>query len=66
LTSTEKLKILNREKHASAKECKGLQFQEMKEGLKKLYTKKLRIILKCELNAKKKSTAVGLLAFPVL
>jgi len=66
LTSTEKLKILNREKHASAEESEGLQYQEMKESLKKLYTRKLRIILKCELNAKKKITAVGLLAFPVL
>jgi hypothetical protein len=31
----------------------------MKEGLKKEYTRRLRIILKSELNAKNKITAIG-------
>jgi hypothetical protein len=66
LTSTEKVKILNRGKCTSTEESEGLQYQETKESLKKVYTRKLRIILKCELNAKKKITAVGLLAFTVL
>jgi len=57
---------LNREKRTSTEESEDLQYQEMKESLKKVYLRKLRIILKCELNAKKKITAVGLLAFPVL
>jgi hypothetical protein len=38
----------------------------MKESLKKEYTRRLRMILKSELNAKNKITAVGVLAIPVL
>jgi hypothetical protein len=57
---------LNRQKPTSTEESEGLQYQEMKESLKKLYTRKLRIILKCELNVKNKITTVGLFAFPVL
>jgi hypothetical protein len=57
---------LNREKDTNTEESEGLQYQAMKESLKKVYTRKLRIILKCELNARKKITAVGLLAFAVL
>jgi hypothetical protein len=57
---------LNREKPTSTEESEGLQYQEMKESLKKVYTRKLRIILKCELNVKNKIIAVGLFAFPVL
>jgi hypothetical protein len=38
----------------------------MKERLKKENTRRLRIILKSELNAKNKITAIGALAIPVL
>jgi hypothetical protein len=38
----------------------------MKERLKKQYTRRLRMVLKSELNAKNKSTAIGVLAVPVL
>jgi hypothetical protein len=38
----------------------------MKERLKKEYTKKLRMILKSELNARNKTTAIGALVIPVL
>jgi hypothetical protein len=38
----------------------------MKERLKKEYTRRLRMILKSELNAKNKITAIGTLAVPVL
>jgi hypothetical protein len=38
----------------------------MKERLKKEYTRRLRMILKSELNAKNKITAIGALAIPVL
>ena len=38
----------------------------MKERLKKEYTRRLRMILKSELNVKNKITAVGTLAVPVL
>jgi hypothetical protein len=38
----------------------------MKERLKKEYSRRLRIILKYELNVKNKITAVGALAVPVL
>jgi len=38
----------------------------MKERLKKEYTKRLRMILKSELNAKNKIIAIGALVVPVL
>jgi hypothetical protein len=38
----------------------------MKEGLKKEYTRRLRMILKCELKAKNKIMATGTLAIAVL
>jgi hypothetical protein len=37
----------------------------MKERLQKEYTRRLRMILKSELNAKNKITAIGALAIPV-
>ena len=40
--------------------------QQMKERLKRKYTRGLGIILRCELNAKNKITAIGALALPVL
>jgi hypothetical protein len=47
-------------------ESDGIQHQQMKERLKKEYTRRLRMILKSELNAKNKVTAIGTLAIPVL
>jgi hypothetical protein len=38
----------------------------MKERLKQEYRRRLRMILKCELNARNKITAIGALAVPVL
>ena len=38
----------------------------MKEGLKQDYRRRLRMILKSELNARNKITAIGALAVPVL
>jgi hypothetical protein len=38
----------------------------MKERLKKTHIRRLRIILKHELNTKNRITAIGALAFPVL
>jgi hypothetical protein len=38
----------------------------MKEGLKKEYTRRLRMILKSEINAKNQITATAALATPVL
>jgi len=38
----------------------------MKERLKQEYNRKLRMILKSELNARNKITAIGALAVPVL
>jgi hypothetical protein len=38
----------------------------MKEGLKKEYTRRLRIVLKSKLNAKNTITVIGALAVPVL
>ena len=38
----------------------------MKERMKKEYSKKLRMILKSEVNARNKITAIGALVVPVL
>ena len=40
--------------------------QQMKERLKQEYSRRLRIILKSELNARNKITAIAALAVPVL
>jgi hypothetical protein len=53
-------------KYLGTEESDGIQHQQMKERLKKEYTRRLRIILKSELNAKNKITAIGALAIPVL
>jgi sortase (surface protein transpeptidase) len=51
-------------KYLGIEESDGKQYQQMKERLKKEYTR--RMILKSELNAKNKITAIGALAVPVL
>ena len=43
-----------------------IQHQQMKERLKQEYRRRLRMILKSELNARNKITAIGALAVPVL
>jgi hypothetical protein len=43
-------------------EGEGIQHQQMKERLKQEYNRRQRIILKCELNARNKITAIGALA----
>jgi hypothetical protein len=53
-------------KYLGIEESGGIQHQQMKEGLKKKYNRRLRIILKFELNAKNSITAIGALALPVL
>ena len=45
-------------------EC--IQHQQMKERLKQEYNRRLRMILKFELNTRNKITAIGALAVPVL
>jgi len=47
-------------------ESEGIQHQQMKERLKQEYSRRLRMILKSELNARNKITAIGVLAVPVL
>jgi hypothetical protein len=53
-------------KYLGIEESDGIQHQQMKEILKKEYTRILRKTLKYELNAKNKITAIGALAVPVL
>ena len=53
-------------KYLEIEESEGIQHQQMKERLKKEYSRRLRIILKSELNARNKITAIGALAVPVL
>ena len=47
-------------------ESEGIQHQQMKERLKQEYSRRLRMILKSEINARNKITAIGALAVPVL
>jgi hypothetical protein len=53
-------------KYLGIEESEGIQHQQMKERLKLEYRMKLRMILKSELNARNKITAIGALAVPVL
>jgi len=53
-------------KYLSIEESEDIQHQQMKERLKQEYSRRLRMILKCELNARNKITAIGAPAVPVL
>ena len=53
-------------KYLWIEENEGMQHQQMKERLKQGYSRRLRMILKSELNARNKITALGALAVPVL
>jgi hypothetical protein len=53
-------------KYLGAEESDGVQRQQMKERLKEEYSRRLRMVLKSEVNAKNKITATGALAVPVL
>jgi hypothetical protein len=53
-------------KYLRNEESEGIQHQQMKERLKQEYRWRLRMILKSELNARNKITAIGALAVPVL
>jgi hypothetical protein len=52
-------------KYLGIEESEGIQHQQMKERLKQEY-RRLRMILKSELNARNKITAIGALAVPLL
>ena len=53
-------------KYLGIEESEGIQHQQMKERLKQEYRRRLRMILKSELNARNKITAIGALVVPVL
>jgi hypothetical protein len=53
-------------KYLGIKESDGIQHHQMKGRLKKEYTRRVKIVLKSELNAKSKITAMGALTVPVL
>jgi hypothetical protein len=53
-------------KYLGIEEGEGIQHQQMKERLKEEYRRRLRMILKFELNARNKITAIGALAVPVV
>jgi len=53
-------------KYLGIEESEGIQHQKMKERLKQDYNRRLRMTLKSELKARKKITANGALAVPVL
>jgi hypothetical protein len=52
-------------KYLGTEESEGIQHQQMKERLKQEYSRRLRMILKSELNARNKITAVAALTVPV-
>jgi hypothetical protein len=53
-------------KYLGIEESEGIQHQQMKERLKQEYKRRLRMILKSELNARNKIRAIGALAVQVL
>ena len=53
-------------KYLGTEESEGIHHQQMKERLQMEYTRKLRMILKSVLNAKDDTTAITVLAIPVL
>jgi hypothetical protein len=53
-------------KYLGIEEGAGIQHQQLKERLKQEYNRRLRMILKSELNARNKITAIGALVVPVL
>jgi hypothetical protein len=53
-------------KYPGTEESGGIQHKQMRERLKKEYTRRLRMILESGLDAKNKITAIGALAVPVL
>jgi len=68
LTLTEKYRELEQGKtykYLGIEEVEGIQHQQMKERLKQEYNRRLSMILKSELNARIKITALGTLAVPV-
>jgi len=52
-------------KYLGIEESEGIQHQHIKERLKQEYSRRLRMILKSELNARNKITAIGALAVRV-
>jgi hypothetical protein len=53
-------------KYLRTEESESIQHPQMKGRLKQEYNRRLRMILKSELNARNKITATGALAVPVL
>ena len=52
-------------RYLGIEESEGIQHQQIKERLKQEYSRRLRMILKSELNARNKITAIGALAVRV-
>jgi len=55
----------NKYKYFGIQESEGIQHQQMKQRLQQEYSRRLRMILKSELNARNKITAIGALAVRV-
>jgi hypothetical protein len=53
-------------RYLGIEECEGIQHQQMKERLKQEYNRRVRMVLKSELNTRNKITAIGALAVPIL
>jgi hypothetical protein len=62
----QELEKLKTYKYLGIEESEGIQHQLMIYRLKQEYNRRLRMILKSELNARNKITAIGALAGPVL
>jgi len=56
----------NKYKYLEIEESEGIQHQQMKERLKQEYSRRLRMVLKSELNSRNKITTIGALAAPML
>jgi hypothetical protein len=53
-------------RYLGIEESEGIQHQQMKDKLKQEYNRRVRTVLKSELNARNKITTIGALAVPIL
>jgi predicted GNAT family acetyltransferase len=53
-------------RYLGIEESEGIQRQQMKDRLKQEYNRRVRMVLKSELDARNKITAIGALAVPIL
>ena len=65
-TTIQDLEQESTEKYLGVNEGDGIQHAKMKEKIRKAYYRRIRLVLKCELNAANRIDAINTLAVPVV